>query len=65
MAEVTVTYTAQVPRDTVGLQVTVECSTCTSQQRNALRPMVCGFIGSRPSTVPNQPLVACPNAQSR
>ena len=66
ITEVTITYGTQTAGNTVGLRVTVECPTCTSQQRQNAKPLVCLYLGTGTSfSVPKLPLVDCPNATSR
>lgn len=66
VTEATVRYTGTPPSNTLGLNVTVECPTCTPTQLQNTQPMVCLYLGTgAPSSIPRLPLLDCPQATPR
>lgn len=58
--DLTITYTAQAPPNSAGLQLTVDCPSCSSWQKSNISPLVCLYIGSGlPSSIPGTYLTDC------
>ncbi|WP_234554054.1 hypothetical protein [Thermus caliditerrae] len=64
--DLTITYTTQAPPNSAGLQITVDCPSCSSWQKSNINPLVCLYIGSGlPSSIPDTHLADCPQAVTR